>query len=93
MAITKEEVEHLAKLARIELLSNEVENFTYEIESILKYVGQIKEVSGDTEKANPKLRNVMREDVVTNNSGEYTEQILNNAPFREGNYLKVKKIL
>jgi Asp-tRNA(Asn)/Glu-tRNA(Gln) amidotransferase C subunit len=35
----------------------------------------------------------MRDDVVTNNTDEYTEKLLNNAPSREGRYLKVKKIL
>ena len=91
--ITKEEIEHLAKLSRIELLPNEAENLSKEVDSILDYVGQINEVSGDIKRTVPKLRNVMREDVVTNTSGEYTEKLLNNAPSREGNYLKVKKIL
>jgi Asp-tRNA(Asn)/Glu-tRNA(Gln) amidotransferase C subunit len=35
----------------------------------------------------------MREDVPENKTGEYTEAILQNAPAREGNWLKVKKIL
>jgi Asp-tRNA(Asn)/Glu-tRNA(Gln) amidotransferase C subunit len=35
----------------------------------------------------------MRDDSVTHTPGEFTEDILNNAPDREGNYLKVKKIL
>jgi Asp-tRNA(Asn)/Glu-tRNA(Gln) amidotransferase C subunit len=35
----------------------------------------------------------MREDVIVNKAGEYTEKLLGNAPSREGNYLKVKKIL
>jgi hypothetical protein len=42
---------------------------------------------------NPVLKNVLREDVPTNKDNEFTEDILNNAPGREGNYLKVKKIL
>ena len=91
--ITKEQIEHLAKLARIELLQGEAENLTKEADSILGYVGQITEISGDIKKEVPKLRNVMRDDVVTNDQGEYTEKLLNNAPSREGNYLKVKKIL
>ena len=91
--INKKEIEHLAKLSRIELLEGQAESLTKEVDSILGYVSQIKEVKGDVEKVAPKLRNVMREDVVTNNSDDYTEKLLNNTPKREGNYLKVKKIL
>jgi len=91
--ITTEEVKHLADLARIELLPGEAEKMTSEIDSILGYVGQINSVTGDMERVLPSLRNVMRQDAPTNTSGEYTEKLLDNAPFREKNYLKVKKIL
>ena len=91
--ITTEEIEHLAKLARIEMLPGEAEKMTGEIDSILGYVGQINAVSGDVMRVIPQLRNVMREDVPTNTPGEYTEKLLDNAPSREGSYVKVKKIL
>jgi len=35
----------------------------------------------------------MREDEVTNEAGQYTEAILNEAPHRKGQYVEVKKIL
>ena len=91
--ITKEDIKNLANLARIEIPQEEAEKLTAEVDSILDYVGQIKDVSGDAERKIPKLRNVLREDVVTNEEGEYTEKLLSNAPSREKNYLKVKKIL
>jgi aspartyl-tRNA(Asn)/glutamyl-tRNA(Gln) amidotransferase subunit C len=91
--ITTNEVKHLADLARIEMLPGEAEKMTSEIDSILGYVGQINETTGDVIRVVPPLRNVMREDVPTNASLEYTEKLLDNAPGREGNYLKVKKIL
>ncbi len=91
--ITTEEILYLADLARIELNEDEAKKMVKEVGSILAYVGQIKEVSGDAKQSVPKLHNVMREDVVTNKPGEYSEALLQNAPFREGNYLKVKKIL
>lgn len=93
MTITKEDIKKLADLARIEISDQEVDKLTPEIDSILDYVGQIKNAVGDVEKLVPKLRNVMREDNPTNKTGEYTEDILNNAPAREGKYIKVKKIL
>ncbi len=91
--ITPEEVKHLAKLSRIAISEDEVTKITAEIDSILNYVGQITSVVGDVSGSVPVLRNVMREDVITHAEGEYTEEILLNAPAREGQYLQVKKIL
>ena len=71
----------------------ETKKLTVELDSILGYVGQIMNTTGDMTRAVPPLHNVMREDVPQNKSGQYTESILANAPAREGNYLKVKKIL
>lgn len=91
--VTGEEIIKLANLARIELTPEEPEIFAREIQSILGYVGQINDVAGDVSNTKPLLRNVMREDEITNATGEYTESILQNAPARNGNYLEVKKIL
>ena len=93
MSITKEEILELAKLSRLEIADNEAESMRLEIDSILAYVSQIQEISevGTDEMA--KVKNIMRDDVVTHKPLEYTEDILNSAPAREGNYLKVKKIL
>lgn len=91
--ITKEDIKNLADLARIEVGDAEMEKMAKEVDSILGYVGQIKDSTGNTERDIPVLRNVMREDEVTVGEGEYTEKLLNNAPSREGQYLKVKKIL
>ena len=93
MAITKKDVKNLADLARIEIDDKETGKMTKEIDSILVYVGQIKEVKVTSEKVVLKLHNVMRDDVVTNAPNQYAEKILRNAPAREKSYLKVKKIL
>ena len=91
--VTKEDVKNLAALARLELPEEEVVNLTSEMDSILDYVGQIKDAQGDLEREIPTHHNIMREDVPQNEAMQYTEAILSNAPQREGNYLKVKKIL
>lgn len=93
MAITKEEVKNLADLSRLELAPEELEKMTSELDSILGYVGVVQKFSGDAEREIPGLRNVMREDVTTNNPNEYKEDLLKNAPQRDGSYLVVKKIL
>lgn len=91
--ITKDDIKKLAGLARIELSDNEIEHLAGEVGSILGYVSQVTNAAGDLVRKLPKLHNVMREDVEQNKSGEYTEAILRNAPRRQENYLKVKKIL
>ena len=91
--VNKDEVTNLANLARIQITPEEAESLTHELDSILDYVGQIKNSSTEEISNTPFLKNVMRDDVATNKDREFTEDILNNAPSREGNYLKVKKIL
>ncbi len=91
--VTTDDIKHLAALSRLELSEGEIQTLTSQVDSILGYVGQIQNISGDIQREVPALHNVMREDVPTNTPGEYTEGILNNAPAREGNYFKVKKIL
>ena len=91
--IKKEDIKNLAQLSRIQISETEAESLTSEIDSILAYVGRINKIGEDAKFEVPKLRNVMRDDVVEHKANEYTESILSIAPAREGNYLKVKKIL
>lgn len=93
MAITKEEVKNLADLARIEMTEEESQKMTEEVGSILGYVSVVQQFAGGLERDVPILRNVMREDEVTNKNGEYTDDLLGNSPKRDGDYLVVKKIL
>mgnify|MGYP003419935368 CR=1 FL=1 len=91
--ITKDEIKKLADLARIEVSDSEAEGLTSQIDSILGYVGQIQDMNSGDIIDIPKVRNIMRDDVITYSGDEYTERLLSNAPEREGRYFKVKKIL
>lgn len=92
--ISREDVQKLASLARIKLTAEEEERFAKDMESILGYVTQIQAVSGTVEtKGTEKVKNVLREDTDPHESGIHTEVILHEAPQREGDYVKVKKIL
>lgn len=67
MKLTKEQVEHIARLARLGLTPEEIEKYQTELSSILDYVEKLNEV--DTENVEPTaqvtgLKNVMREDKV-----------------------------
>ncbi len=92
----KTEVLKLAKLARIEIREEEADKLSHEFDAILDYVGEIKKVSGQEHSntlENVGMFNVMREDGDAHESGIYTERILVQTPAREGDYIKVKKIL
>lgn len=93
--MTKEEILHLGSLSRIRLSDGEVEKFHQEIEAILGYVGKVKEIAAAAE-ADPAVgavHNVFRADKVTNEPGSFSADLIAAFPDREGNYLKVKKIL
>ena len=91
--ISIEEVTHLAKLVRVGLTDEEKRRFQKDLESILAYVSEIKQAVGDAPHTLPSHRNVFREDGEPHEAGIYTEALLRPAPSREGNYIKVKKVL
>jgi len=93
--ITNEELKKLSKLARIEISEGELNNLSKDINSILDYVGQIQQISVDINKKEELgvLKNVMREDEKPHKSGEFSPDLLKEAPYIENEYVKVKKIL
>jgi len=92
--IGSEDIEKLAKLARIELTSLEKQSLANEVDTILAYVGQIQSIgSVETGTDVSHLQNVFREDENPHETGIFTDAILKAAPDREGSYIKVKKIL
>jgi len=95
--ISKEQIEHIAKLARIELTEKEEEKFANDLSSILDYIDKLNKV--DTENIKPiqqitGLESVVRKDEVKNPSTSLgASKILDQAPNKQGNYFKVPKIL
>jgi aspartyl-tRNA(Asn)/glutamyl-tRNA(Gln) amidotransferase subunit C len=89
------DIESLAKLARIELTTEEKERLLKEVDPILGYVAQLKEVVSTVGEAKVAgdLRNVTREDTNPTKSDTNTKDIVAAMPDSQGNYLKVKKIL
>ena len=91
--ITVKDVEHVAKLARLELTDAEKELYTKQLGDVLKYVEQMNEV--DTSDVKPMTQvvdfcNVMREDVP--NLEISKEALMFNAPDEENGFFKVPKI-
>jgi len=92
--IEKKDIEHLAKLSRIELDESSVEGLTKDIENILGYVDQLQAVSVDLNEKKAGLhRNVLREDENPHETGVFTEDLLKSAPYSETGFIKVKNIL
>jgi len=95
LAITKKDVEYVAKLSRIEMSDQELENFTSQLDDILKYMDKLNEL--DTDDIPPTshvldLKNVMREDKLTDKSLS-NEEALSNAPDKEKGFFKVPKVI
>jgi aspartyl-tRNA(Asn)/glutamyl-tRNA(Gln) amidotransferase subunit C len=91
--ITIKDVEHVAKLARLELSEEEKQKFTKQLGDILKYVEQMNEV--DTTGIKPMAHafdfvNVMREDNVIYEQTK--EELMKNAPEEENGFFRVPKI-
>lgn len=93
--ISNEEVRKLAALARIHVEESEIEGLREDMNSILDYVGQVKEVAGGLEEDTEigPLKNVMRRDEDPTNHGAFSKELIAEFPDKEGDYLKVKKIL
>jgi aspartyl-tRNA(Asn)/glutamyl-tRNA(Gln) amidotransferase subunit C len=92
--ISQKEVEHVARLARLELTEPEKTLFGEQLSQILTFVGQLQEVS--TEGIPPtasvvEQESVLREDVPR--EGLSRDQALSNAPEASEGFFVVPKIL
>jgi len=94
MSITIKDVEHVAKLARLELSMEEKEQLTAQLGGILQYAEQLNELNTDdvlpTSHSMP-LVNVMREDEVRPSLP--IEKVFRNAPDTEEDQFKVPAVL
>ena len=92
----REDIEHLANLARIRLTEKEMESLPEQLSSIVSYVSVVSDIAEDDGKSGPQLGarfNVFRKDAITNQPDEFTKDITSEMPSSEGRYLLVKKIL
>lgn len=87
-------VKHVAHLARLELDEQELEQFTQQLASILEYMEKLQKL--DTTSVEPTshampLKNVFRLDKIRPSLP--IEEVLKNAPAKEGNFFKVPKVI
>jgi aspartyl-tRNA(Asn)/glutamyl-tRNA(Gln) amidotransferase subunit C len=92
--ITADDVRKVAQLARLDLPDDTIATYTGQLERILDYVDQLQAV--DTEGVLPTTRavevvNATREDIVVDT--DVRQELLDQAPQREGDFFRVPKIL
>ena len=92
--ISADDVRKVAKLARLNLPDDKIATYTGQLESILGYVSQLEQVNTtgvpETTRA-VEVTNVTRQDGI--DPTPVREEILNQAPQREGDFFRVPKIL
>jgi len=67
MSITKDEVIHVAKLARLKFTDEELEMYSHQLDNIIKYVDKLNELNTDDVEPTAHIvpiSNVFREDEV-----------------------------
>ena len=94
MPLERSQVEHIAALARIGLTEEEIEMFGEQLSQILEQFEVLKDL--DTSGVAPTghaggLQTVMREDLAEDSLD--SEDVLKNAPRREGEYFRVNAVL
>lgn len=93
--LTRDDVLHLAQLARISLSDDEVDEFSEELSAILQYVEQLSSVDvaglAPTNQVTG-LTNVMREDEVKD-YGYAPQDLLKNVPQVQDDQIKVKRMI
>jgi len=94
MAVDIETIDKLAKLAKLEFKSEEKQEIVEDLERMLAFVNQLKDV--DTEGVEPLIymleeKGRMRSDETFQNTSQ--KDALKNAPDKDSDYIKVPKVL
>jgi len=94
MSISRNDVMHVAELARLALTEKETDIYTAQLQRILSHVEKLSEL--DTKGVEPTVhatppREILRNDAVTGSLN--SEEALKNAPLRDRGCFKVPKII
>lgn len=94
MKLSKEQVRHVATLARLELSCEEEERFSSQLSAVLENINQLSEL--DTEGVEPTshaldIKNVFREDETSERLDTGWWKL--NAPSEDQNHFRVPKII
>ncbi len=94
--LTKDDVLHVAKLAKLNIKEDEIDKYTSQLSSILNHFNELNEV--DTNNVQPTsqttgLTNIFRTDVVTTEGALSQDEALSGTEEIHNGYFKVKAIL
>lgn len=94
MAITVKEIEHVAKLARLDSTGGKFDKLAQDMQAFVGMVDKLQELDlGDiTDAVNTEYKNALREDIVTN-EGDPEELIAPNAPSFEAGGVSVPRVV
>lgn len=92
--ISKEDIKHVATLAKLEFTDEELEKFTAQMDDIIDMANQLGEV--DVQNVAPTTqvvaeKNVFREDVIV--KGESRDDLFKNVPESQDGFIKVPTII
>jgi aspartyl-tRNA(Asn)/glutamyl-tRNA(Gln) amidotransferase subunit C len=93
--IDKKTVEHVALLSRLSLPEDELELYSKQLADILLYISKLNQLNTDdtlpTSHVLPTLVNVDRPDIPKESLS--IENVLANAPEKEGDFFKIPKVI
>jgi aspartyl-tRNA(Asn)/glutamyl-tRNA(Gln) amidotransferase subunit C len=93
MSLTLEDLENLSQLARISIKEDEKEKMLHDMQAILGYVSEINDIEGERSTGTESVYNVVREDVITHETGSNTDALLAEAPLVQDGYVQVEQVL
>lgn len=97
MELSKEQVAHIAGLARLDLTDNETEKFATQLTDILQYVEMLNEVDTDQVEITTQitgLQNISREDQKQDQKDPHHKELLECSPNPvELNQIQVKGVM
>jgi len=94
MSISKEEIKHIANLARLNIAENKLDKYAETLSSIVEMANQISSLNTDNVKPTAHILenvNVFRKDEV--NPSYDRETILENAPTKESGCISLPKVV
>jgi aspartyl-tRNA(Asn)/glutamyl-tRNA(Gln) amidotransferase subunit C len=94
MRLSREEVLHIARLARLGLDETEIDKFSKQLSDLLEHFRVLQQV--DTTGVPPTAQSITLQNVVRGDEAQASlspDQILANAPQKEGDFFKVRAVL
>ena len=94
MSIDKDTVKHIAKLARISLNDEKIEDLSKDLSSIIKFIEKLNELNTDKVEPLSSILNVplrSRKDEITD--GKIRKKILENSPQKNDEFFVVPKVI